>query len=527
MKILKNTKDLNLMLNVETDFLQNLGSDDSLIQFEGEVLKDIINPIENYENIRYIHKPYTGVTSNTGDTQCDIWFYFYFLSGTTYVQDYTPQGISSIENELMLKQSTESFFRLEFYKTPGTVTNNVLKCEAPTRINRKLAFSRNLSLPLGEKMFYNTLNGYVHVPVFSGNNYRNKENMYLYWFEDESVLEETNLSGSTTGNTFFMTAKFYNAKEGTIIDFANNIFSTSYSSTGFTESSDMYFQVDIDKTNHTYVISRFTGTTGTTVTSRVGTVSGSTLSTPITFYEKGGGTLPTPPTTPPVTPTRTPVSTPAASSAGPLVTPTRTQTMTPTMSTDFYWFALYRCDDGTQCFSIPKSMAQMAPGRIFYSAGGHYYTIGDYYNTTGADPGLGTGGCNSKLDGSMMPAGYTCYDSPETPIPSPNPSRVGYFIQTGTTQQVNDWCTAKAYPTDTLGGHTVYITYTLAPLTPPTTYTIYKNSPDGDSQLFYVPAAGHESEYVPFVLFGTNPTRVAWKGSISPSSVIQDWSQCL
>jgi hypothetical protein len=281
------------------------------------VLSDIINPIENYENIRYIHKPYTGITSNTGDTQCDIWFYFYFLSGGTYVQDYTPQGISSIENELMLKQSTESFFRLEFYKTPGVVTNNVLRCQPPTRVNRKLAFSRNLSLPLGEKMFYNTLNGYVHVPVFNGNNYRNKENMYLYWFEDESVLQETNLSGSTTGNTFFMTAKFYNAKEGTIIDFANNLFTSGYTATGFTEATDMYFQVDIDKINHTYVISRFVGTTGTSVTSRVGTVSGSTLTTPITFFEKGGGSIggggAPPVVTPTMTPTKTPLPTPTPS----------------------------------------------------------------------------------------------------------------------------------------------------------------------------------------------------------------------
>ena len=128
--------------------------------------------------------------SNTGQTQCDIWFYFYFLSDGTYTQDYTPQGISSRENENMLKQATESFFRLEFFKTPGTVSGNVLTCEPPTRQNRKLIFAKNLSLPLGEKFFYESgyLGFYIHLPIFTGSNYRNKENMYLYWFQDNSVL---------------------------------------------------------------------------------------------------------------------------------------------------------------------------------------------------------------------------------------------------------------------------------------------------------------------------------------------------
>jgi hypothetical protein len=210
----------------------------------------------------------------------------------------------------MLKQATESFFRLEFFKTPGTVSNNVLSCEPPTRQNRKLIFAKNLSLPLGEKMFYNPLNGYIHLPVFRGSNYSNKENMYFFWFQDESVLTETNLSGSTTGNTFFMTAKFYNAKDGTILDFTNDCFSTGHT---ITEQNDMYYQVNIDKRDYSYQVFSFSGTTG----SQKGKTN-----TPIKFYESGGGNCfipsPTPTNTP--TPTITPTNTP---------TPTPTPTITP------------------------------------------------------------------------------------------------------------------------------------------------------------------------------------------------------
>ena len=309
MKILRKDTDLNLLLNTETDFQTNLGWEENLKEFETEILNDIINPIENYETVRYIHKPYT----SSGVTQTDIWFYFYFQSGGTYVQDYTPQGISSQENEHMLKQATESFFRLEFYKTPGVVSGNTLTCEPPTRQNRKLIFAKNLTLPLGEKMYYNPLNGYIHLPVFRGSNYSNKENMYFFWFQDESVLTETNLSGTTTGNTFFMTAKFYNANDGTVLDFTNDCFNTGHT---ITEQNDMYYQVDIDKTDYSYKVYYYNGVVKC---EEVGLTN-----RPIMFFEKGGGAAPnnilyhtcsnvTPTPTPTITPTSfTPTPTPTS-----------------------------------------------------------------------------------------------------------------------------------------------------------------------------------------------------------------------
>ena len=253
MEIIKTSDDLNIILNQEVDFQTNAGWEESLVTYEDELLLKVLNPIENFETVRYIHKPY----ESSGITQTDIWFYFYFIDdNNTYTNglDYNLVGITSQENEHMLKQSTESFFRLEFFKTPGTVTGGVLTCEAPNRINRKLVFAKNLALPLGEKYFYSVLNGYIHLPVFQGSNYENKENMYFFWFADESVLTETNLSGSTTGNTFFMTAKFYNAKEGTILDFANDCYSTGHT---ITEQNDMYYQVDIDKRDYSYEVFSF------------------------------------------------------------------------------------------------------------------------------------------------------------------------------------------------------------------------------------------------------------------------------
>jgi hypothetical protein len=462
MKILRKDTDLNILLNTETDFQTNLGWEESLKEFETEILSDIINPIENYETVRYIHKPYT----SSGVTQTDIWFYFYFQSGGTYVQDYTPQGISSQENENMLKQATESFFRLEFFKTPiknwnsdstykitelvtyngNTYTsllnsnknNNPLTSsgkwvlsslnsqvyEPPTRQNRKLIFAKNLSLPLGEKMFYNPLNGYIHLPVFRGSNYSNKENMYFFWFQDESVLTETNLSGTTTGNTFFMTAKFYNAKDGSITDFTNDSYSTGHT---ITEQNDMYYQVDINKTDYSYQVYFYNGVVKC---EEVGLTN-----KPIMFFERGGGTAPsnilyhicsnvTPTPTPTATNTPTPTRTPAVT---PTNTPTSTNTPTPTPTpttdtTVYYWYALGDCNDMRYTYTqvtnsgfgiITISGFCGLPSAMDYSDPAHTAYYFDTSNPCGFGTGY-TGVYNARsstqlTEGDVYTISGTCY----------------------------------------------------------------------------------------------------------------------
>lgn len=304
MEILRKDENQNLIINKEQDFQNNLGWEENMLQFEDEVLSTIINPIENYETVRYIHKPYDTEVSGLTFSQTDIWYSFYFTSGSTYTQDYNVVGIDTHENAKMLKQATESFFRLEFYKTPHISGTTY---QAPTRSNRKLSFARNLSLPLGEKYFYtgNNINEDIFFPVFMGSNYRNKENMYLFWFQDESVLSESVLSG----DTFWMTVKFYNANDGSIIDFVNR---PIYSGVEIVESTDMYYKLVIDRSDYTYQYFRYTGTTGSRVGESVD---------PIKFYEKKGVPAPTP------TPTRTPTPTPSST---PTPTPTSSPTATPT-----------------------------------------------------------------------------------------------------------------------------------------------------------------------------------------------------
>ena len=261
MKILKDNKDRTILINSETKFGTDLGWEENFQEFEQETLKSIINPVENFETVRYVH---SGYTSDLGVIQNDIWYEFYFSNfsgGTDGGLNYEYVGLTPEANANLLKSENTSFFRLEFYKAPDG--------ENPNSKNTKLVFTKNLPIPMGQKINYTPINEEIFVPVFTGSNDRNKENMNLYWFQDDTVLAGTNL----TGNTFYLSIKFYNTLDGTSIPMLNkqkNILLP------IDEEQDMYRRVEFNRDEYTYIIY-----SGITTDHRIGE---STSNTPITCY---------------------------------------------------------------------------------------------------------------------------------------------------------------------------------------------------------------------------------------------------
>ena len=148
-------------------------------------------------------------------------------------------GLTPEENARILRTDNGSFFRLEFYKVPES--------ETPNSTNRKLVFTKQLPISVGEKVTYTPINEQIHVPVFVGSNYRNTENLYLYWFQDDSILDGTQISG----NTFYMVTKFYNAIDGTSLTFLNKDKTITET---INEEEDIYRKVVIDKSDYSYAI---------------------------------------------------------------------------------------------------------------------------------------------------------------------------------------------------------------------------------------------------------------------------------
>ena len=107
----------------------------------------------------------------------------------------------------------------------------------------------------------------IFLPVFTGNNYRNSENMYLFWFPNENLI---------TGNTFYMTARFLNAEDGSVVRFLNNDSKTIGANDK--PSDELYYQVVFDKAQHTYKVYQYDATSK-------GVTRKGSYSTPINFYE--------------------------------------------------------------------------------------------------------------------------------------------------------------------------------------------------------------------------------------------------
>jgi len=260
MKILQNSIDSNIPVNIETNFRPEIGWEEAMQDFEKETLKSIINPAVNFETVRYIH---SGYTSTNGIYQSDIWYQFSFYnneSPQTHVGglDYRYIGLTPEANAKVLRKDEASFFRLEFYKSP--------EGELPNSANRKLVFTKHLPIPLGERVFYTPIGDNIFVPVFTGSNYRNKENMYLFWFQDDTVLNGSIFSG----DTFYMAVRFFNTIDGTTIPFLNK---DKAFGDEVDEENDVYHKVIFDKTNYSYTT--FSGNTS----NRIGTPNN-----PIKFY---------------------------------------------------------------------------------------------------------------------------------------------------------------------------------------------------------------------------------------------------
>lgn len=144
-----------------------------------------------------------------------------------------------------------------------------------------------------------------------------------------------------------------------------------------------------------------------------------------------GGGVATPTPTKTITPTITPTYTitPTSTPGDPTPTPTVTPTITPNFQ---YWYELTRCDDGTTtCYSVPIEGGAANVGKVFWSSGGNYYTMGSYWNTNNPADDPGVGSCSNKLDGTIVTG--TCSDYvvvPPPPAPTPG---ISMLVHTGST----------------------------------------------------------------------------------------------
>jgi len=185
-------KQVNIPVELKWDYL---GMDMAIEEYEKNIITEVICVGRDFEISKFAHATATGTTNNT-----EINYEFYFYSGgsltdinnwrVNYLSEgFTPQEVYYYENNF-----SNSFFKLDFYDTPDEKKQvNYLTVILPTQQGLKMDAQMQRTLVSIKK------------PEFILDYVGDKEGFFLYWLKKRTFLDI---------NTFYMSAKFYNAKTG-------------------------------------------------------------------------------------------------------------------------------------------------------------------------------------------------------------------------------------------------------------------------------------------------------------------------
>jgi hypothetical protein len=243
------------------------GINESIDLYEDEVIRQVINPIDNFETTRYSHNPWN--ESITNKTQTSTNYEFYFYSGTTnadivnettnvnWVTDYRANNISTIDILFQKDVFKKSFFKLDFYDTKNTSNQQIyLTIIIPTRQGKTMIVP------------YGVSNVEIKKPVYELDFLGDKEGYFIYWLKDTQFV---NLS------TLYMSAKFYDANIGQFKRMMTEPQGLMGNKFNFNNEDYFYYTLNLNYDNYTYEVYL---TNPTVTDKRVGTKDN-----PIKWYE--------------------------------------------------------------------------------------------------------------------------------------------------------------------------------------------------------------------------------------------------
>jgi len=184
-------KQINIPVRLTWDYL---GLDMAIDEYENKVITEVIGVGRDFEISRFAHAP-AETTNNT-----EINYEFYFYSGgpindinnwkINYIAEgFTPQDLYYYTNDF-----ANSFFKLDFYdNTDDKKQTNYLTIILPTQQGLKMTTQM-------QRIVVD-----VRKPKFILDYVGDKEGYFIYWLKKREFLNI---------DTFYMSAKFYNAKTG-------------------------------------------------------------------------------------------------------------------------------------------------------------------------------------------------------------------------------------------------------------------------------------------------------------------------
>jgi hypothetical protein len=260
-------KELVVPIQLTWDYL---GLDQSINEYEANIIKEVTGTYGDFEVTRFAHAPIvvTDPYTNDGLEYTDIQYEFNFYSGgslttsanwrNTYISEgFTPQDIYYYTNNF-----SNSFFKLDLY-------DNVDEKRQTNYIT--------IIIPTQQGLTMDTLMQRTPVkikkPYFVLDYVGDKEGFFIYWLKKRNFLDI---------RTFFMTAKFYDAKNGYFTKMMN-VPQSSIVGNKFTFDSTQYFyyRVELDYEKQNYQVFNMNPTQ--TLYSGLDGRAGATI--PIKWYE--------------------------------------------------------------------------------------------------------------------------------------------------------------------------------------------------------------------------------------------------
>ena len=225
-------KQINIPIQLDWDYL---GLDQSVDEYEKEVITEVIGIGRDFEIDRFANAPFTGTSQETA-----IKYQFYFYSGGTLTNplnwrlDYRSEGFTTGNIYYYDNNFANSFFKLDLYdSTDDKKQKNYITIIIPTQQGlKKDAILQRQPVT-------------IKIPDFVLDYVGDKEGYFIYWLKKRTFLDI---------NTFYMSAKFYNAMTGTYTKMMNVPQSTIQGEHNFDSLTYFYYQVKLNYDKRTYQV---------------------------------------------------------------------------------------------------------------------------------------------------------------------------------------------------------------------------------------------------------------------------------
>ena len=234
-------KNVSIPIEITWDYLDR---EDSIQEYQEVITKEVIGIPKDFEISRFAHEDY--------DSKTSINYEFYFYSGTPsystftgatsakWLPSYTGQTFTISDLYYQRRSFTNCFFKLDFYDTKNGVNQiNYFTVIIPTSQGETTEVSLSEYLPPQK----------IKKPIFKLDYFGDKEGFFLYWLRDKEFYNI---------DTFYMTAKFFDAKLGQFIRLMNTGQFSSPIKAGnwwrFKDEDYFYNKVVLNYDNKTYQV---------------------------------------------------------------------------------------------------------------------------------------------------------------------------------------------------------------------------------------------------------------------------------